>query len=227
SGMPVDNEILVGRFLVLADSRFEQRRIFQPWKTKCDILPYALQRIRADYSLTRCGIKLRSASVVGYFEPAPLVSRNAVHEMFAMVSPDWHLLVRVLLLPCRRAKEENLLSCHSDAFSDRLWKQFAQPWAAGEDVLVRFKLQVASERKSVPLRLIEALSCHFSLLVFSAFADEGLEHGLTRESCGQKSTLWLVYSPPYASHVCFGPTRRHLAHRHLLKRDARFLQRRN
>src|SRR5262249_55709447 len=221
--MPVDNEILVGRFLVLADSRFEQRRIFQPWKTKCDILPYALQRIRADDSLTRCGIKLRSASVVGYFEPAPLVSRNAVHEMLAMVSPDRHLLVRVLLLPCRRAKEENLLSGHSDAFSDRLWKQCAQPGAAGEDVLVCFELQIAGERKSVPLRLIEALCCHFSLLVFSAFADEGLEHGLTRESCGQKSTLWLVNSPIYAFQIDLRPTRRNLAHRQILQPAARFL----
>src|SRR5580698_11448177 len=50
--MPVDDEILISRILVLADTCLQQRRIFHPRKTVRHILTDSSQPLFADQALT-------------------------------------------------------------------------------------------------------------------------------------------------------------------------------
>ena len=79
-GMAVDDEVIVGAVLILADARLEQRRILQRGKAEGDVFPDGLQSFRADGSFPRGGIELGTARIVGDFEASALIARNAVHE---------------------------------------------------------------------------------------------------------------------------------------------------
>src|SRR5215813_8218293 len=138
--MLVDDEILIRRFFVLANPRLEQRGVLQSRESKSDILADALQRLAADYSFTVGRVEFRSPRIVSNLESAPLISRNPIHEMLAVVAPDRNFLICVLLIAGRSAEEENFLSRNADAFADGLRKKRSQPGAASEYVSVCFQI---------------------------------------------------------------------------------------
>src|SRR5581483_3299802 len=134
--MTVHDEMIVGRLLVLADSRLDERCVLHRRKAQAKVLANSAQPIRVDHSFAVCGIERGPSCVVGNFEAAALVSGNAVAKTVAMLSPYGKMTV-VEALSRGHTKEEDILLGGTNAVPDRLRKQFAQPWSAGEHVLIR------------------------------------------------------------------------------------------
>src|SRR5580704_13754986 len=85
SRMALHDEVAVGRLLVLADPRLDQRSILHCRKTEREILANPFQCCLADYSLTIRRIERVTACIVGHFESAPVASGDAIEEAVAMV----------------------------------------------------------------------------------------------------------------------------------------------
>ena len=137
----VNDEVVVWAVLVLANSAFEQRSILQPGETEPHIVAHRLESIGAYGSVTRSRIEFVSTCIIGDFEAASLISRNAVDETLTMISPNRNLAFRVTVISRGGAEEKYFLPGGADAPSDSLRKKFAQPRTAGEDVLIRRELR--------------------------------------------------------------------------------------
>src|SRR5579864_4725822 len=86
--MTIDDEVTVSRLLVLTDTRLDERRVLHPGETKPHVFACYSERLSADDTFFRRGIKVRSASVVGDLEAASLIAGNAIHEPSAMIGPN-------------------------------------------------------------------------------------------------------------------------------------------
>ena len=80
AGMAIHDEMAVGRLLVLADARLDERRIFHRGKAESHVLADSLQGRRADNSLAGGGIEFTATRIVGDFEPSAVAARDAVEE---------------------------------------------------------------------------------------------------------------------------------------------------
>src|SRR5581483_2422210 len=106
--MTVHDEMIVGRLLVLADSRLDERCVLHSRKAQAKVLANSAQPIGINHALAVSGIERWSSSVVGDFEAAALVSGNTVAETVAMLSPYGKVTV-VEALSRGHAKEEDIL----------------------------------------------------------------------------------------------------------------------
>src|SRR5207247_5158240 len=91
----VNDEVVVWAVLVLANSAFEQRSILQPGETEPHIVAHRLESIGAYGSVARSRIEFVSTCIIGDFEAASLISRNAVDETLTMISPNRKVAFRV------------------------------------------------------------------------------------------------------------------------------------
>src|SRR5260370_19547603 len=107
--MAIDNEVLVGRILVLTDTRLEQGGALERREPKRQVVPRGLQRLGPWEPLTVGWIEVRAPRVVGDLEAPPLVARNSVHEMSPMIRPDRHGFLGEAAIAGRRAEEEPFL----------------------------------------------------------------------------------------------------------------------
>src|SRR6266705_6891067 len=130
--MTIDNEVAVGRLLVLANAGFDQRSILHPGEAEAEVVTRALQALVADAPITAGGIKRGAARVVCKLEAAPLIAGNSVHEGLAVVGPDGHLGFVEAYFTGRWAEEKHILLRRKNFWPDRLGKEFAHPRAARE-----------------------------------------------------------------------------------------------
>src|SRR4029078_1760594 len=72
-GMPIEDEVVVRRILILADARFQHWRILHPRKSICKIIAHLGNALRARHPLTCGGIKFWATRVVRNLEAAILV----------------------------------------------------------------------------------------------------------------------------------------------------------
>src|SRR5438128_11810447 len=114
----VNDEVVVWAVLVLANSAFEQRSTLQPGETEPHIVAHRLESIGAYGSVARSRIEFGPTRVIGDFEAASLISRNAVDETLTMISPNRKVAFRVTIVSLSRAKEKDLLPGRADAASE-------------------------------------------------------------------------------------------------------------
>src|SRR2546425_8098149 len=97
----VNDEVIVWAVLVLANSAFEQRSILQPGETDPHVVAHCLESVGAYSGVTRSRIEFGPTRVIGDFEAASLISRNAVDETLTMISPNRKLAFRVTVISRR------------------------------------------------------------------------------------------------------------------------------
>src|SRR5207249_12135313 len=97
----VNDEVVVSAVLVLANSAFEQRSILQPGETEPHIVAHRLESIGAYGSVARSRIEFVSTCIIGDFEAASLISRNAVDETLTMISPNRKVAFKIGRASCR------------------------------------------------------------------------------------------------------------------------------
>src|SRR5260370_7490845 len=107
--MTVDNELAVGRLIIWADARFNQRSVFQGREAEGQILTNKLQRLPADDPFSRGRIEGRTTRVIGNFETTARVPRDAIKETAAMLAPHWQVLLTKASVARRRTKDEQVL----------------------------------------------------------------------------------------------------------------------
>ena len=86
--MAIDDEVTVGRLLVLADAGLNEWSVLQGRKAEGDIFADVLQRYGVNNSFAVCRIEIRSARVIGDFESAAVTARDAIVKVIAMIAPD-------------------------------------------------------------------------------------------------------------------------------------------
>jgi len=118
--MAVDDEMTVRRLLILADTRFDQRCIFQGREAEGDVFTDILQRFGIDYAFAARWIEVRSAGVVGDLESTAIAAWDAVVKLATMICP--HRTVRIVesCVSRRSAKEEDVLLGGADKITYRL-----------------------------------------------------------------------------------------------------------
>src|SRR5579864_3125839 len=107
--MAIDNEMAIGRLLVLADASLDQRRVLQGREAKSNILANVAQNLGRHYPFPRSRIELGATRIIGDLEPAPSAARNPVKKLSAMVAPHRHMTFAEAIVSSRGAKKENLL----------------------------------------------------------------------------------------------------------------------
>ena len=135
--MTIDDEIFIRAVLILADSGFHKRRIFQSRETEPKVVANHLQSFWGDGPLAGSRVELWAASVVGDLESAPLISGNAIEKVIAVVSPDREVFLREAVVASWRAKEEDILLGRADVIAYGLRKQSSQPGPASKYILIR------------------------------------------------------------------------------------------
>src|SRR5437879_3858163 len=147
--MPVDDEVAIRSVLILAHACFEERGILHRRKSKAKIFTYFFQAFHADEPLAQIRIEFAPATIVRYFEPSPLISRNSVNKRMFVVRPRGEGFFREPGIPRRRAEEEHILLCRANLVADRVREEFSHPGPTGEYVLVGRQLRAVCERKAL------------------------------------------------------------------------------
>ncbi len=84
-----------------------------------------------------CRIEFHAPGVVRGLESAPLVTGDSVKYVFlTVVDPSGHLTFRIAQVAGGHAKEESLLARGADQIAHDVTKDLAEPWTAGEHVLI-------------------------------------------------------------------------------------------
>ena len=172
--MTVDDEVLVGRFLVLADAPLEQRRALECREPECEIVPRPLDSFRARRALAAGGIEGGAARVIRDLEAAPFVARNAVHERRAVIGPHGHRVFGETPIAGWRPEEVDFLPRSAHAISDRVGKQRSEPWAAREDKAISRQPTAVRERHTRELSAARDRRLDRELPVLAAFGEEAL-----------------------------------------------------
>src|SRR5262245_8185374 len=223
--MPVDDEVLVGRLLVLAHAELEQRRSLQTREAISDVVTRDLQGFGTGDSGLGRRIDDRSPGVVRDLEAAPLVPGNPVHEARAVVRPDRERFFRKAPVARRRAEEKHFLTGRTHALADHVGKQRAEPGTAGEDEVVGRQVTVVGQ-----LDLRELASPWHNgplpgeLAVLATLGDERLEHGGTGAARGEIAGIFFENGPAHLLAVDLGITSRDLGPLQLLEVYPRIAQ---
>ena len=205
--MTVDNELAVGRLLILADARLNQRSIFQGREAEGQILANELQRLLADDSFPRGGIEGRTARVICNFETT--APRDAIKEAAAMVAPHWQVLVTKASVARRRTKEEDVLLGGLNEVADGAGKELAEPGSASEHVVVRGETRPVTESNPARNRILKTLGQNCELPILAALVNEHLDHSLATGASLQISALRFVDGPTDTLEVDLRPALLH------------------
>ena len=85
--MAVQNEVPVPRLLVLAHARLDQGRTSHRRKSEFQIVARGADAFRGGNAVAEGGVNRRAALVARHLQPAPLIPRNAVKLVLAVVNP--------------------------------------------------------------------------------------------------------------------------------------------
>src|SRR5580704_4153883 len=210
--MTVDDEVAVGSLLVLADASFKQWRLFQGREAEADVLANVFERVGADDALAVGGIEGGAAGVVGDLEAAPSAAGNAVTKTPVMVTPDGQMAVAETVVSGGGSEEKNVLLGGANQIADCSGKQLAQPWAAGEDVIVGLQMLRVRGLEAKFGMVVEAFGQHFDLPVLSSGGEERV-HDCAATGAGIEVTaLWFENSPGDSFEVNLRPALLHLRH---------------
>src|SRR5258708_164767 len=83
-------------------------------------------------------IEVSTAGIVGDFESAAVDVGKTVDDPRAEIDPDRKMRRRVTLRTGRNAEVKHLLPRWQNAVADDVGEDAAEPWAAGEDICIRF-----------------------------------------------------------------------------------------
>src|SRR6266702_2296859 len=218
--VPVDDEVIVGRVLVLTDPRFEQRGGAHARKTESEVVARDLHPGFARHALAGGGIERRSARVVGHLESAPLVAGDPVHEARAVIGPHGERRFGEAGIAGRRAEEEHLLARRTHPVTDRVGKERSQPGAAGEDETI------SRNRTAIGQRHRRELACpwlhgplHRELAILPAFGEEPLEHRSAGPARREIAAVFLEDGPAHTFIVDLRVAARDVGTGQLFERD--------
>src|SRR6266550_922246 len=219
--MTIDNEVLVGRLLVLADARLEQRCAFQSGESNPEIVPSRLQGLGTRGSGLGGRIDDGSACIIGHLEPAPLVAGNAVHKPRAVIRPDRQRFLRETPVARRRPEEENLLPGWFHPLTNHIGEERAQPRAAGKHKAISRQPTAIRERHRGELASLRLHWClHRDLAVLAPFGDKRLEHGGAGKAGREVAAVFLQNRPADLLTVDLREAARNLGALQLLERHA-------
>src|ERR1700686_1417770 len=207
--MTVDNELAVGRLLILADARFNQRSIFQGREAEGQILTNKLQRLLADDSFSRGRIEGRTTRVIGNFETTARVPRDAIKKTAAMLAPHWQVKVTKASVARWRTKEEDVLLGGLNEIADGAGKKLAEPGSASEHVMVRGETRPVSENDPAQNRILKTLGQNCELPVLAAPVNQPLRYSLATGASLQISAFRLVEGPADTLEVDLRPALLH------------------
>src|SRR5207249_5299644 len=134
-GMVVQYEILIRGVLVLTDTAFSQRSVGQRRKTQPKIAACSSQSLRRDLALHGGGINDRSTCVISDLEATPVIPRNAIEEVLAVINPNRQMRFGEAQVACGSAEEERLLTSGSDNRRQK-GEDFPKPRTTGKNVRV-------------------------------------------------------------------------------------------
>src|SRR5215472_16070330 len=132
-GMAVQHEILIRRVLVLAHTALNQRSLSQRRKAQPNIGTGSCQPLRRDHTFHRSGVNDWATCVVSHLEATPVVSGNAVEQMFTMIDPNRKLCFSEMQVACPCTKEEHLLTSGNNHGSQK-GEDFPQPGITGKNI---------------------------------------------------------------------------------------------
>src|SRR5437762_4705430 len=220
--MVIDDEVLVRRLFVLAHARLEQRRALQAGKPVPDVVARDLERCFGRGALAIRGIEHRPSRVVGDLEAPPLVAGDAVHEARPVIRPDWQSLFRVTPVTGWCAKEEDFLARRAHAVADDVWKQGAQPRAAGKHKAVCGQPAAVRQRDARELATTRLdRRSHRELPVLPAFGDKTFEHRSAGATRRQVAAVLLENGPADLLAIDLRIPSRHLGALELFERNTR------
>src|SRR5712671_2103216 len=217
--MTVDNELAVGRLLILADARFNQRSVFQGREAEGQILTNKLQRLPADDPFSRGRIEGRTARVICNFETTARVPRDAIEETAAMVAPHRQVLVTKASVARRRTKEEDVLLGGLNEIADGAGKKLAEPGSASEHVVVRGETRPVSESNPAQNRMLKTLGQNCDLPILAALVNEHLDYSLATGASLQISAFRFVEGPADTLEVDLRPALLHPRRGEFLESD--------
>src|ERR1022692_4833378 len=129
----VDQEIAVGRVLVLADARLHQGRMPQSGQALAEEIARGGERIGGWDAVGGGRVDGRAVLVEGDFDAAVFqIGKTVGPARIAEVDPHRHGWRSEARVAGRCPKEERLLARGHDAFGEQIRKQFGQPRTAGE-----------------------------------------------------------------------------------------------
>src|SRR5580704_6722637 len=134
----VDQEIAIGRVLVLADPRFEERGVPQRGKALPEEIARGGERIGGRCAIRGVGIDGRAMAVEGDFHATAFqIGKSVGSARVAEIDPNRHGRGRETLVAGGWAEEEGLLSRGCDAFAKQIGKELGEPWATSVHIRVR------------------------------------------------------------------------------------------
>ena len=136
--------------------------------------------------------------IVCDFEPSPLISRNAVDEPIAMISPDRQLVCVKRLSPAGAPKKNTSCLVGSNVIADGFRKQLS---LATDRRRRRTDRQPASSHRrnaGSPTCALQITRHNRRLSIFAAFRKKSVEHRLASYARRKKPALGLVNSPMHA-----------------------------
>src|SRR5262249_46857365 len=138
-GMTVDDEVAVGTVLVLAHFCTEERGIPQQRKALAHELAHRALAVSRRIAIAVGWIELSPSRIVGDFEAAMQVARNAVHEAAAGVDPHGQARLDESIVTGRGAEVVDLLPRGLHARANHVREHATEPRSAREDVSVGLK----------------------------------------------------------------------------------------
>src|SRR5690242_11843131 len=106
--MTVNQEIAIGAVFILADARFDDRRIAQSRESPAKIIAHERERL-AGNAIEAIGINGRTVNVAGDFEAAALDIGNSV-RFGGSVEPGGKISRGIAFVACRNAEKINFLA---------------------------------------------------------------------------------------------------------------------
>src|SRR5438552_1247391 len=212
-GMAIHDKVRVWCLLVLANTRFDERRILQGREAECEIFADLAQQFLTDHSLAGSRIEGRATRVVGDLESAPSVSGYAVEEAVHVVAPDWKMPAVEAVVARWQPEEKHVLLSRTYQLSNRVGKHCSQPWPASEDVMVRFQSRTIGQHEISQRRALEPFRQHRALHVLPTLFDKRIDYSLATGAGIEVSAIRFVDSPDHIREVDLRPARLHLAGR--------------
>src|SRR6266852_2348852 len=110
----IQDEVVVCGVLILAHPALKQRGASHRREARAQIGTRRCQFFLRDLALHGGGINDRSTCVISDLEAAPVIPRNAIKEVLAVINPNRHLRFGEAQVACASAEEEHLLTSGSD-----------------------------------------------------------------------------------------------------------------
>src|SRR3984885_11223323 len=123
--MPIDDQMIVGAVLVLADAGLDQRRVFHRRKAEGEVIANRLHSGLAHRSFSGRRIEVWSSRVVGNLESATIRGWNAINKPVAIVGPDRQVRLRKAIVSGRCTEEKHILLRGANAGADGFREELA------------------------------------------------------------------------------------------------------